>query len=204
MMTWPNRLTVLRMLLLPPFVILLLNSDVLPWLRYAAMGVFALMALCDLLDGQLARRLNQRTRLGTILDPLADKLVLTVSVILLTYPKWPGQATDYFIPTWVTITLLSKDAFILLGIFILHFTTNRHEVVGPSRLGKLATAASFLLVLLTLVSPDLARLPHLATALVWSLQIFGALTAGLAAAACLDYIRIGSRMIAAHSGQDRI
>lgn len=204
MMTWPNRLTVLRMLLLTPFVILLLNSDQVPWLRYAAMGVFAVMALCDLLDGQLARRLNQRTHLGTILDPLADKLVLIVSVILLTYPRWPGEATAYFIPKWVTITLLSKDAFILLGIFILHFVTDRREVVSPSRLGKLATAASFALVLLTLVSHDLARMPQMAVGLFWALQGFGGLTAGLAAAACLDYIRIGSRMIAAHSGQERI
>ena len=114
MMSWPNRLTVLRILLLTPFVILLLNSDEIPELRFAAMAVFAAMALCDLLDGHLARRLNQRTRLGAILDPLADKLVLVVSVILLTRATWPGEHTDYFIPKWVTITLLSKDAVILL------------------------------------------------------------------------------------------
>jgi CDP-diacylglycerol--glycerol-3-phosphate 3-phosphatidyltransferase len=204
MMSWPNRLTVLRILLLTPFVILLLNSDEIPELRFAAMAVFAAMALCDLLDGHLARRLNQRTRLGAILDPLADKLVLVVSVILLTSSTWPGDHTDYFIPKWVTITLLSKDAVILLGIFVLHFITNRREVVNPSRLGKISTAASFVLVLVALVAHDLSRVPHTATVLYWALQGLGALTAGLSAAACLDYIRLGSKLIAAHSGQEHV
>lgn len=204
MMTWPNRITVLRILLLTPFLILLLNSDEIRWLRYVAIGVFALMALCDFLDGHLARRLNERTTLGAILDPLADKLVLTVSVIVLTHAAWPGYETLYHIPKWVTVTLLSKDGFIMLGVLILHFLTDRTDLVTPSWLGKTATAVTFFLVLFTLVAPDVARIPHAATAAQWSLLGLGVVAAGLSAAACLDYIRIGSKTIAAHSGEDRI
>jgi CDP-diacylglycerol--glycerol-3-phosphate 3-phosphatidyltransferase len=204
MMTWPNRITVLRILLLTPFLILLLNSEHIRWLRYLAVGVFAVMALCDALDGHLARRYQQRTTLGSILDPLADKLVLTVSVVILTYPDWPGAETAYHIPRWVTVTLLSKDAFILLGVVIMHFVTGRTDLVHPSFLGKAATAATFVLVLVTLVAPDVARVPRAEAPLGWFLIGLGGVAAALAFAACLDYIRIGSRMISAHSGEERI
>lgn len=204
MMTWPNRITVLRILLLTPFLILLLNANEVPWLRYLAVGVFALMALCDFLDGQLARRLKERTTLGTILDPLADKLVLTVSVIILTYPDWPGEATAYHIPKWATVTLLSKDGFILLGVLILHFLTDRADIVHPSRWGKWATAVTFVLVLCMLVAPDVARLPHTEPAMGTFLLSLAGVAAALAAVACLDYIRIGSKILATHSGEERI
>lgn len=204
MLTWPNRITVLRILLLTPFLILLLNSEQIRWLRYLAVGVFALMALCDFLDGQLARRLHQRTTLGAILDPLADKLVLTVSVIILTYPNWPGHETPYHIPKYVTVTLLSKDGFILLGVLIMHFITGRTDIVRPSLLGKTATATTFALVLAMLLAPDMAHLPNANPLLLWFLLGLGALAAALAAVACLDYIRIGSKMISAHSGQEQV
>ena len=204
MMTWPNRITVLRILLLTPFLILLLNARTLPYLRYAAMVVFALMAFCDLLDGQIARRRGQRTQLGTILDPLADKLVLTVSLVLLTYDDWPGQPTPFHIPTWATVTLLSKDGFIVLGILIIHFMTGRTDFVKPCAWGKAATATTFLLVLATLLAPDLASGLALDRAAIWLVRGLGGLAGALAVVACLDYIRLGSRTIASHSGQDRV
>ena len=204
MMTWPNRITVLRILLLTPFLILLLNAEQIHWLRYAALGVFALMALCDFLDGRLARRLQQRTTLGAILDPLADKLVLTVSVIALTSPHWPGEPTRFHIASWVTVTLLSKDGLILLGVLIVHFITGRTDIVHPSLLGKAATAVTFVLVLVTLVAPDAGRLPHAEEPLVWFQIGLGGVAAVLALAACLDYIRTGSKMMSAHSGEEKV
>ena len=204
MMSWPNRITIARILLLPVFVALLLQSDEAHWLRYAAMGVFAAMALCDFLDGQLARRLRQRTALGTILDPIADKLVLTVSVIILTYPRWPGYETDLHIPRWVTVTILSKDAFVVIGVFILHLLTGKSDLVNPSRLGKWATALTFLLVLLTLVGPDTARWLSAEGMYLAFLVGFGGVVALLSAVACLDYIRIGSKTLAHHRGEEHI
>jgi CDP-diacylglycerol--glycerol-3-phosphate 3-phosphatidyltransferase len=204
MMTWPNRLTVLRILLLTPFLILLLNAKSLPSLRYGALGVFALMALCDVLDGQLARRWRQRTPLGTLLDPLADKLVLTASVVLLTYPDWPGRETPLHIPLLVTVTLLSKDAVILLGVVIVHFITGKTDFLRPSVWGKATTATTFSLVLLMLLAPDVARVPGAETPLKWFVYGLGGAAAALAVVACLDYIRTGSKFIASHSGQEKV
>ncbi len=204
MMTWPNRITVLRILLLTPFLILLLDAKNIPHLRYAALGVFALMAICDFLDGQIARRLGQRTQLGTILDPLADKLVLTVSLVLLTYEDWPGQPTPLHIPIWATVTLLSKDGFIVLGVLVIHFVTGRTDFVKPSAWGKATTGMTFLLVLVTLLAPDLARWLSLEQPTVWAVQGLAGLAAALAVVACLDYIRLGSRTMASHSGQERV
>jgi len=195
MMSWPNRITVLRILLLAPFLILLLNAEERPEYRYWALGVFVLMGLCDLADGQVARRFRQETRLGRVLDPLADKLVLTVTLIVLTSASWLGPQTPYHIPLWVTVTVLSKDGIILLGVLIVHFVTNKTELGRPSVLGKAATAATFVLVLVMLVSPDAARWVK-EQWLTRGLLGLGVLAAGASAAACLDYVRRGSKMLA--------
>jgi CDP-diacylglycerol--glycerol-3-phosphate 3-phosphatidyltransferase len=194
MMSWPNRITVLRILLLAPFLILLLNASERPEYRYWALGVFVLMGLCDLADGQVARRFRQETRLGRVLDPLADKLVLTVTLIVLTSASWLGPQTAYHIPLWATVIILSKDGIILLGVVIVHFVTNKTDFGHPSVLGKMATAATFVLVLATLVSPDAARWVK-AELLERGLWGFGVLAAATSAAACLDYVRRGSKMM---------
>jgi CDP-diacylglycerol--glycerol-3-phosphate 3-phosphatidyltransferase len=203
MMTWPNRITILRILLLAPFLILLLNAEERPEYRYWALGVFVVMGLCDLADGQVARRFRQETRLGRVLDPLADKLVLTVTLIVLTSARWLGAETPYHIPLWVTVTILSKDGIILLGVLILHFVTNKTELGRPSVLGKMATAATFVLVLSTLVSPDLARLrgPGVVPLGLFVLSVLAVASSG---AACLDYIRRGSKMLAANGGGEKV
>lgn len=207
MMTWPNRLTVLRILLLTPFMILVLSARDMAWLRYAALGVFGLMALCDLLDGQLARRLQQQTRLGAILDPLADKLVLTASLVVLTYPGWRegvDNGNPFYIPLWATITILSKDFIVLLGVTVMHFLIGRVDLVRVSVPGKLATATSFVLVLLVLLAPDVNRLVDDARMLGWIVRGAAAVPAVLAAVTGLDYIRRGSAAIAHQSGEERI
>src|SRR5689334_20099182 len=104
-LTWPMGLTMLRLLLLPVFLWLILASARAEHepgsrrLRWAAIGIFAVMALTDKLDGYLARRLNQTTRLGTILDPIADKLLVASSVVLLSF-DWIAPE-PYRIPTTV-------------------------------------------------------------------------------------------------------
>ena len=85
-LNWPNRISILRLLLVAPFVELLLNINDpswRSWARYAALAIFVVMAVSDFLDGMLARKLNIRTRLGALLDPLADKVLIICSVVLL-------------------------------------------------------------------------------------------------------------------------
>lgn len=202
MLNWPNRLSILRILLLPVFVGLMLNAEELSGLRYVALGVFALMALCDVLDGYLARRLGQRSRLGSILDPLADKTVLVTSIILLTYPRWPGHETVYCIPKWVTVVILSKDVLVMLGVAVQHLAAGRIDMVRPTLTGKVVTALAFILVLVVLMAPDAARLPHAERPVYWFVMGLAWTTAALSGIACLDYVRLGSKRLAAHGTED--
>src|SRR6476661_4697035 len=99
-LTWPMGLTMLRLLLLPVFLWIML-IDAGPVVaarphRWWAMGIFAVMAVTDKLDGYLARRLNQTSKLGTVLDPVADKLLIASSVVLLSFDWAAGPA--YRIP----------------------------------------------------------------------------------------------------------
>src|ERR671934_121529 len=95
-----NRLTVLRILLIPVFVALLVYRK--PRL---ALAVFALAALTDLLDGYVARRQGSQSRLGAFLDPLADKLLLTASFATLTYLR--------VLPAWIMIVVISRDLILM-------------------------------------------------------------------------------------------
>ena len=104
--------------------------------------MFALAALSDSLDGLIARLSNQQTRLGTYLDPMADKLLLISGFITL--------STLRVIPAWSAIVLVSRDIILILGTLILHMIHGRFEIT-PSWLGKCTTAVQFIYVLAVLV-----------------------------------------------------
>lgn len=126
-MNLPNRLTLLRILCVPIFVILLVY-DHYGW----ALALFLLAGVTDALDGLIARIWDQRTRLGTYLDPLADKLLLTAAFGTL--------AVLHLIPTWSAIVVVSRDLILMLGTAMLFMLHGRVEIV-PSWLGKGATVA---------------------------------------------------------------
>lgn len=126
-MNLPNRLTLLRILFVPIFVILLVY-DHHAW----ALALFLLAGLTDALDGLIARVWDQRTRLGTYLDPLADKLLLTAAFGTL--------AVLHLIPTWSAIVVVSRDLILMLGTAMLHILHGRVEI-APSWLGKATTVA---------------------------------------------------------------
>ena len=87
-LSWPNRISLMRLLLVAPFIVLLMNQQQWgPSARYGALAIFIVMAVSDAIDGMLARRLNQITRLGAILDPLADKVLVICSVVLLSLDR---------------------------------------------------------------------------------------------------------------------
>ena len=140
-LTLANQLTILRIVFVPVFVILLVYNR-LGW----ALTVFVVASLTDGLDGVIARRFGQKTSVGTVLDPIADKLLMTSSIVVLALPQ---MAFLNLIPLWLTLLIIFRDAFILLGslAFIL---TQGFRVFPPTMYGKASTAFQLLTVLAVL------------------------------------------------------
>jgi len=113
-----------------------------------ALGVFFLAGLTDMLDGLIARRYGQKTMLGTLLDPLADKILLVSSFIILSSES---LQMDVKIPLWLTIIVISRDIFLVLSVSIFNLTIGR-RAFPPSILGKATTVSQLLLVFLVLLS----------------------------------------------------
>ena len=132
-----NWLTVLRILLVPVFVTLLAYRR-----TGLAVLVFAAAALTDLLDGWVARRHGLQSRLGAFLDPLADKLLLTASFVMLTVLK--------VVPFWFTVVVLSRDALLVLGTLVIHMVGAR-VYPRPTWAGKMTTFFQVLTVLVGLI-----------------------------------------------------
>jgi cardiolipin synthase len=134
--TVANQLTLLRMGLAPLLVILVVSQK-LRW----ALVVFIVAGVTDLLDGLIARLGHQQTTLGAMLDPVADKVLLTSAFVALTW----SSHLSVTIPVWLTVTTLSRDAIILTGVAIVNLTMGR-RVFYPSLLGKLSTASQLVTV----------------------------------------------------------
>ena len=137
LLTYANQLTILRMLFVPCFVLLLIYDR-----PKAATVLFLLAAITDGLDGLIARKFQQKTSLGSFLDPMADKLLLTAAFITLTLPSLP---LVLHIPTWLTVWTISRDVLIALSVLIIHLQT-QHSQFPPSFLGKCTTAAQLVTV----------------------------------------------------------
>ena len=135
-MNVPNVLTLLRILLIPCFIGFLLYDH-----KGTALAVFLLAALTDALDGAIARLFNQKTLIGTYLDPIADKLLLTAGFISLTALE--------MIPIWLTILVVSRDVILSVGTLILHVTQTQFSI-RPTFLGKITTTVQLAYILLLL------------------------------------------------------
>ena len=133
--TVPNALTVFRMVLIPVFVSLLFYQRFI-----LALAVFVLAGVTDGLDGLLARRFDQRSQLGTILDPIADKLMLVTSFVVLSMRSVFPQPlpTHLPVPFWVTVAVISRDVFTLVGAAAINIVTG-FRGFRPSWLGKINT-----------------------------------------------------------------
>jgi CDP-diacylglycerol--glycerol-3-phosphate 3-phosphatidyltransferase len=146
-MTTANKITILRILLIPLFVVELLyyfkSGDETN--RILALLCFAVAAILDGVDGYIARRYNQRSELGAILDPLADKLLLVSGIVLLSLHK-PPELTLTVIPLWLTATIISRDVLILIGMVVIQMTCGK-TTVRPRFTGKIATVLQMTLVL---------------------------------------------------------
>jgi cardiolipin synthase len=138
--TLPNLLTIFRMVLIPVFVTLLFYQ------RFVlALAVFVLAGITDGLDGLFARRFDQRSQLGTVLDPIADKLMLTTAFVVLSMRSiYPQPLHGHLpIPFWVTIAVISRDVFIVVGAAAINIMTG-FRGFRPSWLGKLNTTVQII------------------------------------------------------------
>ncbi len=146
MLNLPNKLTVLRILLIPFIVISLVyytpQNDILRWIAFS---LFLVAILTDVIDGYIARKRGQRTELGRFLDPLADKFLINSIFLCLTIGRFPFR-----IPSWVTITVISRDLIIGLGFVVIYIISGR-KTVSPNRLGKLTTFFQMFTIVLVLL-----------------------------------------------------
>ena len=136
-LTPANQVTLLRMLLIPAFVILVVYG----YFGYA-LTVFVVAGVTDALDGLIARRSGQKTSLGAWLDPMADKLLLVTTFIVLTIP---GLGLANPLPLWLTVTVISRDVVIVLTVAIVNLAIGA-RTFRPSIFGKVATATYILTV----------------------------------------------------------
>lgn len=156
--TIPNALTVARILFTPLFVALFLDGNSL-----AALSMFFLAGVTDALDGFLARVLDQRSPLGAVLDPLADKVLLDAAYVCLAQAGW--------IPVWLAVAVVSRDVIILGGVALLTFWgQDMRASIRPSLASKATTATQMALILAAFVraiAPWGDRLDTAVEAIVW-------------------------------------
>jgi cardiolipin synthase len=166
-LTVPNIITLARILLTPLFIIFLIQKH-----YHLALWIFVLAGLSDIADGLIARRWQQKTPLGTFLDPLADKLLMCSSFVTL--------AIYHLIPSWLTVIVISRDLVLVLGVTLFKLV-NFPVVVRPSLAGKLSTATQVTTVFLVLVVTAWNLSPGFLETLFW-------LTGGLTTISGIHYI----------------
>jgi cardiolipin synthase len=170
----PNILTVLRILVTPLFVIFLIRNQ-----HGYALLVFVCAGMSDGLDGLIARWLNQRSDLGAVLDPIADKLLLTAAYITL------GILRD--IPGWLAVLVISRDVLIVTGIAVLTFA-DIHFDIRPSLISKWTTVFQILMVGVSLLDLGFSGAQTLQLVLGW-------VTAAMTVLSGLHYTYLGLNIL---------
>ena len=158
-LTPANQLTLLRMLLIPAFVILLIYGH-LGW----ALTVFVTAGVTDGLDGLIARWSGQKTQLGAWLDPMADKLLLVTTFIVLTIPAIP--LTNH-LPLWLTVSVISRD-IVIIGVVAIVNLAMGPRTFRPSMWGKMTTAALILTSVIVMYFNYLGEKSLLVDAGIWA------------------------------------
>jgi cardiolipin synthase len=187
--TFATQITLFRILLIPVFIGLAVyygesvaSGKANETLRWWTIAVFAVAALSDAVDGYVARHFNQRSRLGAILDPLADKLLLLSGIITLSFTGW----RQHF-PLWFPTLVIFRDLASIGGAFLIDYLTGKC-VIKPHWTGKVATFAQFAAVLWLMLD-----IPFL----IWPTALAGAFTA---ISGFLN-LAAGVRQVQEHSGK---
>jgi len=181
-LTLANKLTLTRMATVPLIAasIAMYQPDDTEWLRWTAIVLFCLAIVTDGLDGAVARAWNQRTKFGTFLDPLADKMLVNISFIFLAVQDEFAAA----VPRWVPPVILSRDVLMVVGARIA-IQLSDLRVFNPRLLGKLTTTVQMATILTVLL-----RLPF-----AYTLTL---VTVALTLASCADYLWSGTKLALAH------
>jgi len=168
-LTPANQITLLRLALIPAFALLLLYGYV-----GSALVVFVVAGATDALDGFIARRSGQKTTLGAWLDPMADKLLLTTTFVVLTLPldHLPNR-----LPVWLTVLMISRDVGIVATVAIVNLAVGRQTFL-PSVWGKIATATYILTGVVALYFNYLQYKSMVVDVVVW-LSLVATLVSGL-------------------------
>ncbi len=181
--TIPNILTIVRILLTPVFVMAYTSENFnLAWI------LFAIAGLTDALDGFLARIWNQRTELGAMLDPLADKTLLVTSFICLALKGW--------LPVWITVLVVSRDAIIIGGLAVLSFWgVDVRRRIKPIWISKFTTVAQIFLVIFVMLQRSFSLNFHLTlVAVIW-------ITAAATVFSGIAYIRKGFELFSEETAE---
>ena len=152
-MTTANKITVVRILMIPAFVTMAIyygqsiqRGAPLEWMRFSAIAIFLMAAVSDGLDGYVARRYNQRSSLGVILDPIADKGLLLSGIITLSLSNWSEVDPDYGrFPVWFPVLVISRDAILFVGAAVLYLLIGKVHV-KPNWTGKVATVLQMIAI----------------------------------------------------------
>ncbi len=173
-MSLPNALTLIRILLIPLFVIFLISKSF-----HNAFITFVIAGITDGIDGFIARIWNQRTDLGSYLDPIADKLLLASAFVTLAILR--------IIPSWLTVIVMSRDVLIALGFWVLTMTDHK-PTLKPRYTSKITTVFQILTVIWALLSVLQWRVAFL-------FPIFIRLTAFFTILSGVHYIYIGNKLL---------
>lgn len=136
-MNLPNAITIIRILLIPLFLYKVIQGEMV-----FATAVYLTAAVSDGLDGFIARVWNMKTRLGTFLDPMADKLLVTASFLILSIIE--------IIPLWITLVVISRD-FIIVSGSLLVYLMKGELTIRPQPIGKITTFFQFSYILIVLL-----------------------------------------------------
>ena len=179
-MNLANKISIFRILLLPFFVAsLVYYTPEKDYLRYVALGIFLLAVITDSVDGYLARTRKEWSKLGSFLDPIADKLLLLTAFISLSFIKALPEGVR--IPPWVLIVVISRDVILLIGTAVIYVINGDIEI-KPSRLGKVTTFFQMLTIICLLL-----YLPF--SWVIWGIMVLCTIASGL------GYIIKGNRLL---------
>ena len=160
-MTTASKITLVRVVLIPVFMVFLILSANDPTLRWAALGVFALASLSDFIDGQIARRCNQVTDFGKFLDPLADKLLVTSCLIIFV---GQGRMLD-----WIVFIVVARE-FAISGLRMV--AANNGKVIAAGWSGKIKTACTMVGLLLMMALPGKPTLDLVVSIIILATTIY--------------------------------
>jgi len=178
-----NKLSLFRILLVPAFVVCLLyyRPGESEWFRYLAVALFVIAVFTDAVDGYIARVGKQATRLGAILDPVADKLLLVSGFVCLS--SIPTLPASLKIPVWVPILVLSRDGILVFGwLLVVVLTSDFQAQPQPSRLGKATTFFQMFSIVSVLLSWPFAKV------VLWTAMVLTVLSG-------IGYLRRGNRLL---------